>query len=196
MDDERIIELIRVGHSEVFSELVSRYQKQAHFLALRYMRDWAEADEITQKAFIKLYTFIMNSKDTLLVLPWIRRVVINLCLDKHKNKKWRLFSKHAVRSVKPDHGDKNTEDLFNGIRDNRSSPEHALLNQELGKNIDTQVERLPDQQKKIFIMKHFEGLKIKDIAQQLNVSQGQIKSQLFRAVHTLRRGLGEFYEEG
>ena len=85
-------------------------------------------------------------------------------------------------------------DPFDTIKDNRLSPEHTLLNEELRSYIDRLVENLPDQQKTIFFMKHFEGLKIKDIARELNISEGQIKSQLFRAVRNLRRGLGEFYE--
>ncbi len=194
MDDEKQIKLIREGHGEVFEDLLIKYQKQAHFLAFRYLKDWDEADDIVQRAFIKLYKFIIRSKEEIAVLPWVRKVVVNLCLDQQKSKKWRIFFKNAIRSANKDSDDEKSIDPFDTIKDTRLSPEHALLNEELRSRMDRLVDKLPDQQKTIFFMKHFEGLKIKEIAQQLKISEGQIKSQLFRAVRNLRRGLGEFYE--
>ncbi|MGA1864101.1 MAG: RNA polymerase sigma factor [bacterium] len=194
MDDEKQIKLIREGHGEVFEDLLIKYQKQAHFLAFRYLKDWDEADDITQRAFIKLYKFIIKSKDEIIVSPWLRKVIVNLCLDQQKSKKWRMFFRNAIRSGTPDITDEKTIDPFDTIKDNRLSPEDSLLNEELRSKMDGLVDKLPDQQKTIFFMKHFEGLKIREIAQQLKISEGQIKSQLFRAVRNLRRGLGEFYE--
>jgi RNA polymerase sigma-70 factor (ECF subfamily) len=105
-----------------------------------------------------------------------------------------MLFKNAIRQGNPDTLDEKSIDPFDTIKDNRLSPEHSLLNEELRSSMDRLVDKLPDQQKTIFFMKHFEGLKIKEIAQQLKISEGQIKSQLFRAVRNLRRGLGEFYE--
>lgn len=195
IDDDKKIKLIRQGYEEVFEDLLTKYQKQAHFLAFRYMKDWDEADDIIQTAFIKLYKFIIKSKDEIAVLPWLKKVIVNLCLDKQKSKKWQLFFKNAVRWRKSGSDDKKSIDPFDCIKDTRLAPENRLLNEELGSSIDRAVNKLPDQQKTLFFMKHFEGLKIKDIAQQLNISEGQVKSQLFRAVRNLRRGLGEFYEK-
>ena len=194
MEDDRIIELIRNGHSEAFEDLVHRYQKQAHFLALRYSNNWDEANDITQTAFMRLYESIIRSKEKIWALPWIKRVITNICLDRKKSKKWQSFFKNAITLGQSNPGDDRTIEPIDGIKDKRSSPEHAFLNDELREHIDGFIDNLPDQQKKIFIMKHFEGLKIKDIAQQLNISEGQVKSQLFRAIHTMRKGLGEFYE--
>jgi RNA polymerase sigma-70 factor (ECF subfamily) len=191
MDDEKTIKLIREGHGEAFESMLTQYQKRAHFLAFRYLKDWDEADDITQTAFIKLYEFIINSKADVAIFPWLKKVIMNLCLDRQKSSKWRLFFKNAVRT---DHDLEKCFDPFDKIKDTRLSPEHVLLNEELRDHIDKSVNTLSDQQKTIFFMKHFEGLKIKDIAQQLNISEGQIKAQLFRAVRVLRRGLGEFYE--
>ena len=105
-----------------------------------------------------------------------------------------MLFKNAIRPGKPGTDDEKAIDPFDTIKDKRLSPEHTFLNEELRSCLDRLVDKLPDQQKTIFFMKHFEGLKIKEIAQQLNISEGQIKSQLFRAVRNLRRGLGEFYE--
>ena len=194
MDDDKIVSVVRNGHLEAFEMLINRYQKQAHFLAFRYLKDWDEADDVVQTSFVRLYEFIIKSKKEIGVLPWIRKVIVNLCLDKQKSKKWQIFFKNAVRSGKSHIDDEKSIDPFDTIKDTRLSPEHRLLNKELGAHIERLVNKLPDQQKAIFFMKHFEGLKIKDIGQQLNISEGQIKSQLFKAVRSLRRGLGEFYE--
>ncbi|MGA1867287.1 MAG: RNA polymerase sigma factor [bacterium] len=184
MDDEKKIRSIREGHVEVFEDLLIKYQKQAHFLAYRYVQNWDEADDIVQTAFIKLYTFIIKSRKDIAVFPWIKKVIVNACLDKQKSTKWHIFIKN----------DKESNPLDN-IEDTRLSPEHSFLNNELRVSIDKVVDTLSAQQKIIFFMKHFEGLKIKDIAQQLNISEGQIKAQLFRAIRNLRRGLGELYEK-
>jgi len=194
IEDKQRIQLIREGHAEVFADLVAKYQKKAHFLAFRYLNHWDESDDITQTAFIKLYQYIMKSKEEIAVSPWMNKVILHLCLDHKKSKKWRLFFKNAftAKESTPEHGD--NLDPFDKIADSGSSPEGAYFNKELGARIDVLVDELPDQQRAIFYMKHFEGLKIKDIAQALKISEGQIKSQLFRAVHKLRKGLGAFHE--
>jgi len=194
MDDKKAIEVIRNGNKEPFEDIVARYQKQAHFLAFRYLKDWDEADDITQTAFIRLYTFIVKSKEEIRVFPWIKRVIINLCLDREKNKKWRLFFKDVLRGKESGSSGGIYTDPFDSIKDMRLSQEDRMLNEELGSRIDNLIGDLPDQQRRIFIMKHFEGLKIKEIAQDMDISQGQVKAQLFRAVRNLRKGLGEFYE--
>lgn len=194
MDDDKIVSVIRNGHPEAFETLVNLYQKQAHFLAWRYLKDWDEADDVVQTAFVRLYEFITRTKKDMAVLPWIRKVVVNLCLDQQKSKKWWMFFKNAVRKGKGDLEDERSMDPFDRIKDDGLSPEDHLLNEELRSHIERSVEKLPDQQRTIFFMKHFEGLRIKDIARELKISEGQIKSQLFRAVRNLRRGLGEFYD--
>jgi len=194
MDDEKIVALIREGHGEAFEEMLIKYQKKAYFLAFRYLKDWDDADDVTQTAFIRLYTFIVNSEADIAVFPWIKKVIVNQCLDRQKSVTWRKFFKNTFRRGKSDHDEEHAMDPFDTIKDTRLSPEQAMLNEELRSHLDRLVDTLPDQQKAIFFMKHFEGLKIRDIALQLNISEGQIKSQLFRAVRNLRRGLGEFHE--
>ena len=159
------------------------------------MKNWAEADDITQEAFIKLYRFIIKSREEIAVLPWIRKVVVNLCLDVQKSKKWRLFFKNAIRSGEESNTDGSRKvDPIEAIKAKGESPEDSIMDSELQANLDRLVETLSDQQRKIFTMKHFEGLKIKEIASSLDISEGHVKSQLFRAIRTLRKGLGEFYE--
>lgn len=192
MDDARVIGLIRSGNSEAFEELMVRYQRQACFLAFRYLKNWEEADDITQTAFIRLYEFIAKRSETIAVLPWIRKVVVNLCLDKQKSKKWRLFFRNVVRSGESNPGEEKALDPLECIEERGASPEDAYLNNELRDRIESLVEALPGQQRQIFTMKQFEGLKITEIASELTISEGQVKSQLFRAVRTLRKGLGEF----
>jgi RNA polymerase sigma-70 factor (ECF subfamily) len=194
MVDEKIVALIRKGHGEAFEEMLIRYQKKAHFLAFRYLRDWDDADDVTQTAFIRLYTFIVNSETDIAVFPWIKKVIVNQCLDRQKSVTWRKFFKNPFGRGKSDRDGEHAMDPFDIVKDTRLSPEQTIMNEELRSRIDGLVDALPDQQRAIFFMKHFEGLKIKDIALQLNISEGQIKSQLFRAVRTLRRGLGEFHE--
>ena len=81
MDDEKIVELIRNGNTEAFEELVLRYQKKTHFFALRNINNWDAADDITQAAFIKLYSFIMKSNEKINISAWMHRVITNLCID-------------------------------------------------------------------------------------------------------------------
>ena len=131
MEDDRIIGLIRNGNAEAFEDLVHRYQKQAHFLALRYFNNWDEANDTTQIAFIKLYEFIIKSKEKVWALTWIRRVIVNICLDKKKSKKWQSFFKNAITLGQSNPGDDRAIDPIDGIKDKRSSPEHSFLNDEL-----------------------------------------------------------------
>lgn len=77
--------------------------------------------------------------------------------------------------------------------DDANSPDNLFLRSEVTNNVNKGLEKLSPKQKMIFILKHFEGYKIREISVMLNSSEGTIKKYLFEANHKLRSHLSELY---
>jgi RNA polymerase sigma-70 factor (ECF subfamily) len=84
-------------------------------------------------------------------------------------------------------------DNIAGSDDKNNSPEEFLLRNEITNNVNEALEKLSPKQKMIFILKHYEGYKIREISKMMDSSEGTIKKYLFEATHKLRNHLSELY---
>ena len=88
-------------------------------------------------------------------------------------------------------------DFFEIVASNaKDDPEHLQLRAEILEQITHALNRLPERQRTVFIMKHDQGLKIREIAQLLGIAEGSVKAYLFRAIEALRSELRPYYNIG
>ena len=78
------------------------------------------------------------------------------------------------------------------IEDAVANPEHNFLNSELSLQIADAVDQLSPKQRAVFVLRHYEGMKLKEIAKILQLNEGTVKNYLFRALEKMRRNLHEY----
>jgi len=170
------------GARERFAELVSRHQRRALRIAFHYVRDAADADEAVQDAFVKAYTHIGTFRDELPFEVWFTRILINGCLDRLKARKRR--EKWLVPpSVDPSGVERNPADL---LPSRGPSPEEYVLRQERRRQLQTALGQLPERQRLVFALSHFEGRSSREVSQMTGLSESTIRVHLFRAIRRLR----------
>jgi RNA polymerase sigma-70 factor (ECF subfamily) len=166
---------------ERYAEVVERHQRRASRIALHYLRDGADADEAVQDAFVKAFTHIGSYKDEWPFEVWFTRILINGCLDRLKARRRR--DRWIVPMIDPSTGDRDVSALMPS-RD--MSPEDAVLLNERRRRLWDALGRLPDRQRTIFMLSHYEGYSSKEVSGMTGLNESTVRVHLFRAIRKLR----------
>ncbi len=168
-----------------FDALVVRQQRRASRIAYHVLRNAADADEAVQDAFVKVFTHIQSFREDLPFEVWFTRILINGCLDRQKSRRRR--ERWVVPSMDTGEGER---DRIEGARASGASPEEALLLRERRSQIASAVGRLPERQRAIFLLCHYEGCSSKEVGSMIGLNESTVRVHLFRAVRKLRSLLG------
>ena len=193
--DEALVERFKNGNIEAFNELVNRYKKRAYYFAYGMISNHSDAEDISQEAFVRVYKNISKFKQESSFKTWFYKIIVNLCRSHLRHR--YLVSKFSFNFRDRDEtSDTPQKSLEANIEDTywQSSPVKATVNQELNRAINNAVGNLPKQQKEVFILKHFQGLKISEIANILMCAEGTIKAHLFKAIKNLQTTLRDYKE--
>ena len=171
---------------ERYAELVSRHQRRAARIAFHYLRDAAEADEAVQDAFVKAYSHLQTFREELPFEVWFTRILINGCLDRIKA---RTRRERWITSM-PD-GPGGERDFAERTPGHGPSPEDQLLAKERGRRVARALGKLPDRQRTVFMLSHYEGCSSREVSAITGLNESTVRVHLFRAIRKLRVLLNE-----
>jgi RNA polymerase sigma-70 factor (ECF subfamily) len=178
-DDTALMRAIQADRPEAFEEFVRRYQRRFYRIAMGYVRDHDEALDAVQGAFIRIHRARASWTPQAQPFTWSYRILVNHCID--------LIRKRRLREAEPLEG---SDDRERDFADRSSpSPFDRRHGQEIGEAIRAAVAELPDRQRDIFTLRHFEDMSLQEIAEAQGCALGTVKSSLHRAVMTLRSRL-------
>ena len=171
---------------ERYAELVGRHQRRASRIAFHYLRDSAEVDEAVQDAFVKAYSHLQTFREELPFEVWFTRILINGCLDRIKA---RTRRERWITSM-PD-GPGGERDFAERMPGRGPSPEEQLLARERGRGVAKALAKLPDRQRTVFMLSHYEGCSSREVSVITGLNESTVRVHLFRAIRKLRVLLGE-----
>ena len=171
---------------ERYAELVGRHQRRASRIAFHYLRDSAEVDEAVQDAFVKAYSHLQTFREELPFEVWFTRILINGCLDRIKA---RTRRERWITSM-PD-GPGGERDFAERMPGRGPSPEDQLLARERGRRVAKALAKLPDRQRTVFMLSHYEGCSSREVSAITGLNESTVRVHLFRAIRKLRVLLGE-----
>ena len=163
------------GDQDAFRELVESYKRKFYGLAYQYTRNHADAEDVSQAAFIKVFRSIGTFRKGSSLNAWLYRVVVNTAID-HIRK--RPFYPEGL--ARPEE-----VEATSGPLDPARTAEAVLLR----KKLDAALERISERERTAFLLRFDHGLNLQEIADVLDVSVGSVKSYLFRSGRKLRREL-------
>jgi RNA polymerase sigma-70 factor, ECF subfamily len=171
---------------ERFAELVLRHQRRAVRIAFHYVRDAADADEAVQDAFIKAYMHMGTFREELPFEVWFTRILINGCLDRLKSRR-RRERWMAPPPLDAAGEERNPADY---LPSRGPSPEDHVLSQERRDQLQAALAKLPDRQRLVFMLSHFEGRSSREVSVLTGLNESTVRVHLFRAIRRLRGLLG------
>jgi RNA polymerase sigma-70 factor (ECF subfamily) len=180
--------IVRLGRGEksAFQELVENYKKKVYYLALDMAGNHADAEDISQEVFLKVFRSFKTFNREAKLSSWIYRITYNASIDHLRRK-----------AIAPEPVEEKFLDLTSQVIPPVSQPfyldpamttEKALLQMQ----IERALEKVSAQERAVFILRHYEDLRLGDIAETLNISIGSVKSYLFRAVKKIQKELGVY----
>lgn len=176
MDDISLVKQAQTGDADAFNELARRWQGKIHRFVYGFFGNADDAGEITQKTLIRVYRKVQDLDDPDRFSSWIYRIANNLCLDELKRAGRRRSSSL------------NGEEEL--IADSESrTPAGQLESRELGELIRDALVLLPDEQRIVIVLKEYEGMKFREIADILDEPENTVKSRMYYGLKSLRSTL-------
>ncbi len=170
------------GDRGAFAALVERHQRRIWRVCRQYL-GFDEADAAVQDTFLKAYVRLAGFDGRAAFTTWLTRIAINTCLDV-----LRARRREGARA-ETDDGDGTS--LLVRLPDEAVDPETRAIERQGVRRLAAAEVGLPPRQREIFRLRFYAELELEEIAAALGVHVGTVKTQLHRAVHRLRRELGD-----
>jgi len=172
-----------------FDKLVQRYHKQAYNIAYRLTGNHADAEDLTQEAFVRAFRFFDNYRRDLPFENWLFRIISNLFVDDLRRR-----PKARIQSLDAPVGNDATSEsnAFLEIPDTRENPERVVLHEELDEQIQKALTALPPDFRTTVILADIEGMSYEEISEAMHCSLGTVRSRLHRGRKLLRSKLAGF----
>ena len=187
---DRLILKAQSGDDEAFNKLVSLWYKRIYNYGFKYAGSHDMAMDIAQNTFISVHQKIGQLREVGSFKTWLYRIAIN-CSHEEMRKQKRVSGMSL--SITSD-GDNDEQEIE--IEDDiRYQPDLKLQRQELADLIMESLQYLSEEQRIIVIMKEYEGLKFREIAETLDISENTAKSRLYYGLKHLRSMLSNVIHE-
>lgn len=180
MTDRELMARLAGGDNGSLSELMRRHHQRLFRIAIGYVRNPEDALEVVQETFVKAYRGAARWDGAAEVVPWLTRIAINESIDRYRRARRRRAMEEPLAPEDP-HDSRWTA--------NAPSPERRVLSRELRERIAAALGALPERQRAIFVLRHYQGMELAQIAAVLDMRLGTVKSGLHRALERLREML-------
>lgn len=177
------IAAILTGETQLYHELVHPYERSVYLLALSYLKNEADAEDVAQEAFVRAFRNLASFRAESKFSTWLITITLNEARS-------RLRRKSIVRieslDTPPDGHSEVSPAL---LRDWREIPSEAVERKEIMVLLQRAIEQLPDIYREVFLLRDVEELNINETAEALNISVPSVKVRLHRARIMLQKQL-------
>jgi RNA polymerase sigma-70 factor (ECF subfamily) len=189
--DAIAVERTLAGDRDAFRVLVERHSPNVFRLAYRMTGNQHDAEEVVQEAFLRAYQKLSQFAARANFGTWVYRIAANYAIDRMRQRK----SEDANREPAPRASEDGVEiDAMSFVPDSAPNPERLAQSEQLAEHMRRALQQLTPAERTAFVMRHWGGSGIEEIAEALKSSSSAAKNTIFRSVQKLRRALEPFVE--
>ena len=181
-NDATAAEEARKGNQQAFRALVERHSRPLFRLAYRMTGNEHDAEDLVQETFLRAYKQLHSFDGRAAFGTWLYRIATNCSLDLLRSRKTRP-------EVAAPAGDNEEFDWLAQAAAHDPSPERLTLSSQIAGLLGPALGKLTEMERAAFVLRHYEGCDIEQVASALGVKQNAAKHTVFRAVQKLRRSL-------
>jgi len=192
--DEALMSEYRGGDARAFDELVSRHSPGIYNFMLRSVRSPARAEEMLQEVLVR----VIRSKDryqrSAKFTTWVYTIARNLCVDESRRARFRDHDSldAPVRAV----GRRRRGSRLSGMSADQMPTDEAAEAPRLRRRLARAVDRLPSEQREVFLMRQLGGLSFREIGLTVDAPENTVKSRMRYALEKLRQELADLRPAG
>ena len=180
--DQAAAEAARKGDDYAFRVLVERHSHSVFRLAFRMSANEQDAEDLVQETFLRAYRQLYRFDGRAAFATWLYRICVNCSLDLLRARKGR-------REIKVPEDENQRESWLDSVAAPDPSPERLTQSGQILRLLQPALDQLSEMERTAFILRHYEGCPIEEIALTLGVQLSAAKHSVFRAVQKLRRAL-------
>ena len=187
--DELLIERVKAGDMVAYNVMVTRYYDRIFARVSQLLNNKQDVEEVTQDAFIRAQRGLENFRGDASFSTWLYQIATNLA----HNRYWYWFRRKRDQSISLDQplSEDGSFTLENMMPYAGQNPAEAFVTQEFVDRVSDCMQSLSEKHKEVLILRNVKNLTYDEIAQQLEISVGTVKSRIARARESLRGLLGE-----
>lgn len=183
--DEQIVERALTGDAEAFGEIVQRWERRIFVLSFGMLGREEDARDATQETFLAAFRNLRAFRGEAKVSSWLHRIAVNQCITRQRRAKVRSESALETEEEK---------DASSFAAPISYSPARVVEGRETSAAVRLAVNSLPVELRQVVVMKEFEELTFKEIADALDLPLSTVKSRLYTALKQLEMRLQKFSE--
>ena len=183
MDDSDAVAVARAqaGDQDAFGLLVERHSIKLFQLAYRMTGNEQDAEDVVQETLLRAHRHMGSFEERSSIATWLHRIATNCALD--------LLRQRQRHDKGRESEDPEGHPIVERLPGNQPAPDRLVFNTQVQKRIEAAMARLTPTERTAFVLRHFEGRGLDEIAPALGLRVGAVKNTIFRAVSKLRREL-------
>jgi RNA polymerase sigma-70 factor (ECF subfamily) len=180
--DALLVRRAKAGDTRAFGTLVERYMRRAYYAALGLVGSSEDAMDLSQEAFVRAFRARHTIDPDRPFYAWLYQIIRRLCFNHTRDRRTRRRGIEAAGYWLVEQAQARTSSM---------NPERALHSAEAKRRVTEALESLPERDREVLVLKEFEGLRYREIAEVLGVPIGTVMSRLYAARRRLAAALEE-----
>jgi RNA polymerase sigma-70 factor, ECF subfamily len=179
-DDNVLVQRVRDGDSDAFYHIVKRHQKNIFYIGLKFFHNTEDAEDFAQDVFLKAFEKLDSFSGEVPLKGWLYKLAFHMAVNKYHLRKQQFLLLTDITTV-PE------EDTM--FADTAESVEDHLMKKESRREVEETLKKLPDVYNLVIKMYYYDGLKLKEIAEIMDIPLNTVKSYIFRAKRQIKNML-------
>ena len=178
-----LVRACQEGDQTAFNMLVWRWEKPLFNFTYKYVGDAHLAQDLVQETFIRMLRSIQGYEHRAAFSTWLYRIAVNLCKDHFRKRRLPMVSLHDYYTTSS--GDRVYVQDY--VADKGARSDEALAATRREELVRRLLAGLRDEQRIVILMKEYQGLKFREIAEILDIPEGTVKARLYNGLRTMRK---------
>lgn len=191
--DAEAIRKTLAGDRSAFASVVLAWQDRLYNVLRKMTRNEEDAADLTQETFARALDNLRSFRGESSAYTWLFRIALNLATSQHRQRLRRRTNAASQLGQPADAGDASANRVFDARPGPTDAPAAHLENAERNQQVLAALQRLPDDQRALLVLRDVEDMDYQQIADTLDVPLGTLKSRLFRARLALREQLKGYF---
>jgi RNA polymerase sigma-70 factor (ECF subfamily) len=193
-EENALVAELKAGSEEAFAWLVATYHQPLYSLIARTIQDPADAADLTQEVFVKVYRGIAHFHGEASLRTWIYRIALH---EASNQRRWWSRHKRQEITIEAESGESaegQSLTIRDTLVDKQESPFELAAHEEVRARVEQELRNVPEPFRTVVVLRDIEGFAYEEIAEILSINLGTVKSRLMRGRAHLKQQLASYAE--